>query len=229
MKTKLDAHPSVVVVHNLETHKFLFSVYDNGYPKKAYRLSANLIGGNPESHDTSPETTLIREICEEIDPNHLEEKKFVGKVKWANNETIRRVRNGIFADFIPFQDFLVTQDGVIEGGNKPYTAIYSAFYSGIDSNALVHIENAITRDLTMTTEGSLRVCTLEDLAKSERGEFSTAHATAPILKHMFDYKIPFPKQIHAEAIGLPKKSFRDYLVDFEYIAENLKKASTAEL
>ena len=119
-KVILDAHPSVVVAHCEELKKFLFSVYDNGYPRKAYRGSANNIGGNPEPSDISPQGVLINEISEEFDPNHPKEKKYVGAVSWASKENITRIRNELLGTFTNLQDFLVIQKEVVEGGNKPF-------------------------------------------------------------------------------------------------------------
>ncbi len=225
-KQKLDAHPSVVVVR--EFNEFLFSVYDQGYPRKAYRLSANNMGGNPEPYDVSPERTLIKEIAEEFDPNHPVEKTFVGKVDWASDEDIRFIRNGLFSGLRPLQDFFVQQKEPIEGGNKPYTAIYSAFYSEVPFFIIEKVRENLRNGKNIPTEGLVGVFTLEDLANSPRGEFSTAHITAHILNWKYGSKIPHPKQLTAEPIGLPRKSYKDYLSDFEYDNENLKKASTAD-
>jgi len=111
-KEKLDAHPSGAICCCRKAEKFLFSVYDQGYPKKAYRMSANMIGGNPEPGDISPEIVLIKEISEKLDPNHASEKKFVGKVKWASEADIRLIRNGLLGGIQPMQDFFIRQPEV---------------------------------------------------------------------------------------------------------------------
>jgi len=225
-KERLDCHPSVVVVRGLD--EFLFSIYDEGYPRKAYRLSANNIGGNPESYDVSPERTLIKEIAEEFDPNHPEEKPHVGKVNWASEEDIRFVRNGLLGNVVPLQDFFVSQKEPIEGGNKPYTGIYSAFYAEVPFFIIENVLRNIKNEKNIPTEGISGVFRLEDLEKSPRGEFSTAHITAHILNWKYGSKILHPKQLIAEPIGLPRKSYNAYLSDFEYSQENLKKASKAD-
>lgn len=227
-KITLDAHPSVIVAHCWEEEKFLFNVYDNGYPRAAYRGSANNIGGNPEAFDVSPQSVLINEISEEFDPNHPEEKKYVGKVEWASKEDILRIRNELLGTFNYFRDFLVGQQEVIEGGNKPYTAIYSAFYAPVSSIVIEIAERNIRDGKNIPTEGNIGVYTLEELAHHPRGEFSTAHVTAHILNWRFDCKIPHPKQITAEALGRPRGRFSDYLKDFEYNQENLRKAAAAD-
>src|SRR3989344_7614370 len=138
VKIRLDAHPSVIIAHCHESGKFLFSVYDQSYPKTAYRGSANNIGGNPEAEDIYPENILIREVCEEFnpsytglnksngkvetilikdiarefDPAHGEYKKCTGKVKWAPDSDIRMIRNNLLANLQPLQDFLVKQEDV---------------------------------------------------------------------------------------------------------------------
>jgi hypothetical protein len=223
---KLDAHPSIVVVRSL--NEFLFSVYDEGYPRRAYRLSANNIGGNPEPYSVSPENVLITEISEEFDPNHPIEKAHIGKVDWASEEDIRFIRSGLLSRITPLQDFFVQQREVIEGGNKPYTAIYSAFYSEVPLFIIENVKENLKNGKNIPTEGLVGVYTLRQLEDHPRGEFSTAHITAPILNWKFGSKIPHPKQLTAEPIGLPRRSFKDYLSDFEYDNENLKKASTAD-
>jgi hypothetical protein len=225
-KRKLDAHPSVVVVRSLDD--FIFSIYDEGYPRQAYRLSANNIGGNPEPYSVSPERTLIQEIAEEFDPNHPVEKAFIGKVEWASDRDIRFIRNGLLAEIKPLQDFFVQQKEPIEGGNKPYTAIYSAFYAEIPFFITENVKENLRNGKNIPTEGLIGVYTLRQLENHSKGEFSTAHITAHILNWKYDSKILHPKQLTAEPIGLPRKSYKDYLFDFEYDNENLKKASTAD-
>lgn len=225
-KIKLDAHPSVVVVRSLD--EFLFSIYDEGYPKKAYRLSANNIGGNPEPYDVSPENVLIKEIAEEFDPNHPVEKMYVGKVDWVSDKDIRFIRGGLLENIVPLQDFLVIQKDVIEGANKPYQAIYSAFYTEVSPLVIENVKENIKMGKNIPTEGLIGVYTLKQLEEHSKGEFGTAHITAQILNWKFGSKIPHPKQIIVEPIGLPRKTFKDYIIDFEYNNENLKKASKAE-
>jgi len=225
-KLILDAHPSVVVVKSLD--KYLFAVYDEGYPRKAYRLSANNIGGNPESYDVSPERLLIKEISEEFDPNHPVEKAHVGKVDWASQDDIRFIRNGLLGHIVPLQDFFVNQPEIIEGGNKPYTAVYSTFYSEVPFFVIQRVLKNLSTGKNIPTEGLTDVFTLRELESSPRGEFSTAHITAHILNWKFGSNIPHPRQLTAEPIGLPRKTYKDYLSDFEYNNENLKKASVAD-
>lgn len=226
-KIKLDAHASVVVAHCIESGKLVFNVYDDGYPVTAYRGSANNIGGNPEAGDKDPENVLIREACEEFDPNHAEEKQHVGKVVWASEQDIRIIRNGLLARLEPMQDFLATQQGIIEGGNKPYTAIYSAFYTAVSPEVIELVEKNIRDGRNIPTEGLVGVFTLEQLANHKRGEFSTAHLTAQILNWKFQTGIPSPKQLVSEPIGLPRRAFSYYLPDFEYSNEGLRKATEA--
>lgn len=225
-KTKLDAHPSVVVVRSLDD--FLFSIYDSGYPRKAYRLSANNIGGNPEPYDVSPENVLIKEIAEEFDPNHPAEKMYVGPVDWASDEDIRSIRGELLENIVPLQDFFVTQKEIIEGANKPYQAIYSSFYNKVSPSVMEIVKKNIERGKNIPTEGLVGIYTLSQLENHYKKEFGTAHITAHILNWKFNSEIPYPKQIVAEPIGLPRKTFKDYLVDFEYNDEKLKKASRAE-
>lgn len=226
-KQRLDAHPSVVIAYSPKVEKLLMSVYDEGYPRKAYRLSANNIGGNPEPYDISPENTLIKEIAEEFNPNHQEEKQHVGRVLWANEEDIRSVRNNLVAKLMPLQDFLAVQKEIIDGGNKPYVAIYSAFYTEIPEQVINSIDIGLKNNQNFVTEGLIGVFSLNELEDNPRGEFSTAHLTAHILNWKFGSKILHPIQLTAEPLGMPRKSYESYLSDFEYDNENLRKASTA--
>lgn len=228
-KIKVDAHPSVTIAFCAESGKLLLSVYDQGYPRAAYRGSANNIGGNPEGEDRSPEAVLVKEIKEEFDPEHSEEKQYVGKVLWAPKGDIEAIRNSLLSREVPLQDFLVKQEGIIEGGNKPYTAIYSAFLSPITPEAIEIAERNIRDGKNIPTEGLVGVFTLDQLINNERGEFSTAHATAPSLNWYFQSKIPFPSQLHVEPIGPPRPSFSSYLQDFEYLKEQLVRAARADL
>ena len=230
MPTKIDAHPSVIIAYCPPLDKLLFSVYDDGYPKPAYRGSANNIGGNPEATDTGPESLLIREIAEEFDPNHPDKKQYVGEVQWADAADIRRIRGGLLGDIRPAQDFFVRQDEIIEGGNKPYTCLYSVFHAVLPREVIEIAERNIAEGKHLMTEGNAGVFTLEQLTNSPRGEFSTAHATPHSLNHVFEgAKIPHPKQITAEPIGLPKRTYADYVAaGFEYSAEKLREASNAE-
>lgn len=227
MKIKLDAHPSVLIAYSPETQKFLFSVYDEGYPRKSYRNSANLIGGNPESEDKCPEDTLIKEIAGEINPNHTLEKLFIGKVEWADESEIRFIRNSLF-QFYPLQDFLAKQPEVMEGGNKPYQAIYSVFYSEIPKKTIEIVERNMVNKKEISCEGNLGVFGLEQLTNSSRREFSTAHITAHVLNWKYNSQIPQTKQISAEAIGLPKNNYKEYLKDFDYNQERLVLATLAK-
>jgi len=226
-KIILDAHPSVVIAYSEEAKKLLMSIYDEGYPIPVYRGSANNIGGNPEPWSISPENVLLEEIAEEFDPNHPEEKKHVGKVPWASSLDIRFIQNALLGAVSPFQDFYV-EVGKISGGHNPHKAIFSTFFSLISGEVIERAERNIKEDKHLTTEGLAGVFTLDELIHSPRREFSTAHATAPILNYRFESKIPYPKEIVARPIGPTRRSFSDYLPDYSYNNENLRKASKAE-
>jgi len=226
-KLPIDAHPSVVIAYEPVSEKLMFVAYDEGYPKVAYRLSVNLIGGNPEATDSIPENVLIKEVSEEFDPNHPEEKKKVGKVLWAPSEDIRIIRNTLLSNIKPYQDFY-TVIGEITGGNKPHTAIFSTFQTIIDDKTVYLAERSMEDRTHVTTEGLLRVHTLEQLAKSERGEFATAHITAPILNHRFGCHLSFPSVVRVEAMGLPRRTYESYRTDFEYNNEKMTKSARAE-
>jgi len=227
-KIILGCHPSVVVAYSQEVNEFLMSVYDQGYPRKSYRGSANNIGGNPEGEDKDPESVLLKEIAEEFDPNHSLEKMFVGPVNWASDNDIRYVRNSLIAGVEPLQDFMVRQPGEIEGCNAPYQGIYSVFYTSIPSEAIECAKRNLGEGKNIVTEGDCGVFSIKDLESSPRREFSTAHITAHILNWKFGSKIPHPKGLEAEPIGMPRKSYKHYADNFMYDNKALIRASRVE-
>jgi hypothetical protein len=244
MKETLDCHPSVVVAHSPETQSFLFSVYDETYPKKAYRGAANNIGGNPEPFDFatdpltrvscgSPSALLIREIYEELDPyaqgpNNDNPNRLGQKVNWASPKDIVAIRDSLVKGLQPMQDFMVRQPKAIPGAKAPYQGIYAVFYTELSGGVIEKAERAVRDKKVLITEGLTGVFTLEELANSERGEFAAAHITAHILNWKFGSTIPHPNGISAEPMGQPRERYSDYFADFNYSNEKLKRASNAE-
>ena len=223
-KRYIEAHPSVVIAYSPEAEKLLFATYDKGYGKKTYRLSANNIGGNPNPKDLSPLDTLKREIEEEFDPNHSE-LKYGEKVDWASKDDMISVRKDLLDKIHLFNDFYV-DCGEIPGGNDPYTAIYSGFYSKILGNTIEIVKRNEKDNKHLSTEGGLtRIFTLEALINHSRGEFSTAHATAPMVNKKFGSKIRYPKLLKYEIIGLPRTSYADYENDFTLDEKRAEAAS----
>jgi len=229
-KEKIDAHASVLITYSLEAEKLFLSQYNAGYPKAIFRGSANLIGGNVSPNDYSPEDVLIRELSEEFNPNHGIEKKFVGEVDWASDSDIRLIRTSLFG-FQPLQDFKIIQPRIGKDGEQDnYDHVFnSVFYAEIPGKTIETIERNIRDGKNITTEGNIGLFTLEELAKSEKGIYSTAWATAPILNYKFGSDIPHSKNFIIEARGIPMRNFKEYFNAFDYNEENVKLAAEAKL
>lgn len=227
-------HPSVTIAHCNEGHqngKLLMAVYDEGYRMKVYNGSANPIGGNPSNRkgDKRPYDTIYREISEEYDPKfqgpNNDALVFGQKVNWASSRDIELVRDSLLHGIQPWKDFYVRFMQQIKKGDKlgdpSGDGIYSVFCSQISPDVVECVQENITK--TLSNEGFVRIFTLDDLIKSELGEFAVAHAAAPMINLYFDCNIPYPQAIHAEPLSRPiRKSFRDYLEDFRYSTEKPK-------
>ncbi|MBM3231771.1 hypothetical protein FJZ21_00100 [Candidatus Pacearchaeota archaeon] len=112
-KLVVNYHPSAAVVQSAETDEFLFSRYDLTYPVLPYRLSANVIGGNPTPKDTTPWQTWQREVCEEFhnEAPHGETLRDT-TTPFAPLEEIHRIRDAILAGARPYADFHVSNGGI---------------------------------------------------------------------------------------------------------------------
>lgn len=239
-------HPSVTIAHCIEGNqrgKLLLAVYDAGYRMKAYIGSANPIGGNPSNvkGDKSTQDTIHREVSEEYNPDFQGPEHnalvFGQKVDWASPRDIELVRNSLLARIQPWKDFYVRFSQQIKKDDKLGDCagdwLYSVFYSQISSDAVECAQENISRNKTLSNEGFVGIFTLDDLVKSELGEFAVAHAAAPMINlFYFDCNIPYPQDVHVEPLSEPiRKSFRDYLEDFKYSTEEPKpgKPSFSEI
>ena len=228
--SKLEFHPSVTIAYCEEGSKkgtLLTAIYDSGYRMKAYVGSANPIGGNPsrKKGDRNPQGTIVREISEEYDPafqgpNH-DALVFGQKVDWALPEDIRLVSGSLVNKIQSWRDFYVEFRGQIKKGDllgdPAGCGIYSVFLSSIPSEIIECVERNIAQGKTLSNEGNIGVFYLDKLIKNELGEFSVAHAAAPIFNEYFGVKIPFPEEVVVESLKTaPRILFTDYLNDFEY-------------
>jgi len=223
-KVLVEAHPSVAIVYCATNPlNLLMAVYDEGYRggKGPYPLAANLIGGNPDikHNDKSPLEVLVREVEEEFDPNfqkqHPHTNQFNQEVVWAHPNDIGFIQRHILGNLAPLQDFYV-QAQEFGLGTASYSAIYSAFLSGISKHAFDIARSNLANGKTLTTEGLSGIFSLVQLEQDPREEFATAHATAPIINYFLNSGIPYPEQIQATPIGEPRNTFQEYLRDFEY-------------
>jgi hypothetical protein len=223
-KRIVEGQPSLVIAYCIQSGKLLTAVYDSGYRKGKgpYPLTSNIIGGNPERGlvQKCPKDVLVREIKEEYDPlfqrEHPLTNQFGQKVAWANPEDIALIQKELLQDLTPFQDFYVESTSFGEG-TASYQGIYSYFFSDISAEAIKVAESNLRRQKCLTPEGLTGVFTLEELESDSRGQFSTAHITAPVLNYRFGTNIPFPSEfLRVSPIGKPRDSYRDYLEEFEY-------------
>lgn len=229
----IEFHPSVVLAHTPdESPLVVMSVYDTGYRMKAYNGSANPPGGNPSfgKGDRSPEDTLRREISEEFDPGFQGPKSdalvFGQRVVWACPTDIQAVRNAL-SDIKPVGDFYVEFAHQImrneNKGDSKGTGLYSVYSAIISQDVIEKVRQSVRNGKTISTEGNLNVFSLDDLIKSELGEFAIAHAATPIFNYFFGTHISYPAGVHATpllSLSPLRKSFQDYESgEFEYSRE----------
>ena len=203
-KAILSLHPSVLVIESERTREVLMGVYDESYHLVCYRGSANLIGGNPSPKDCCPKDVLLREIKEEFD--------YSGEGS-ASRKDLARIREVALSKISPFKDFYF-QFGKIKGGKKPFNAISSSYHTRMDQETFEIVRNNLNGGKRITTEGSARIFTLKELV--ERGEFSTAWFSAPVLNSFFGIRIPIPTEVTFEELGTPRQSFGAYNDGFSY-------------
>ena len=226
-KRIVENHASLVIAHNLTKDKFLFSVYDSTYNKGIgpYPLTASIIGGDAEIEENgkSPLEVILREVNEEFDPDfqneHPSTNDYGQRVAWANSGDIRLVKDDLIEGINPLMDFYVQAEHFSEG-TFVYKGIFSYFSTILTEKTFDIINSNLRRQKSLVTEGLVGIFSLSELENDPRGPFSTAHPTAPVLNYLFNTAIPYPEQIKASPIGIPKKSFTDYLNDFTYSKES---------
>lgn len=209
MQTKIvDYHPSVLIAYSEKNGKLITSVYDGGYPQEPFRFSANFIGGNPNINDATPLDVLLRELAEEINPEASINED------WANREDIALIKRALLTNLEPYVDFYFHGFSFKKGKRTEYDAIFSTYFANIPEDVVDCLEKNLRNSKRIVTEGLIGTFTLEILEK--RGEFGTAHATAPILNKRFSTQIPYPDGIRAQMLPTPiRRSFEDYLSDSE--------------
>ena len=157
-------HASVVIIESEEKPEFLFSLYDNTYPKVLYRGRVNLIGGNNNIEDNSPYDLLVRELKEEFRASQEEEAddsliEILGKShekqkakKFASQKDISFIKEGIIRTLKPFQDFHVKISSL--EGFPSFTAIYSVFLSKLSTAVFACAKENIKKGNNITCEGN---------------------------------------------------------------------------
>ncbi len=227
-KIALDYHPSVTFIcPKKDTGEVILSGYDGSYgkPRKtgdvsraiAYRSKPNLLGGNPQLAEKlqGPYNTLIREIDEEV--RRVDSKlDFYGKpILWATDKDLDFIRGGIIPNLHPYGDFLSRAESV-EGGIatcNAINAISSTYVAVIPMDVVECIRDNIRNGKRLSNEGYIGIHYLKQLEAA--GEFSTVHATAPILNDHFGTHIPYPDEIKVtRLVKNVRKKYRDYEDEF---------------
>ena len=222
-KHLVEFHPSVAVISNPREDRFFMTVYEKGYPQRAYRNKPNTPGGNPSVingvRDYSPLSTLERELNEEINPDHPEELKFGYTELWAPKEDIRLIRDDVLAGIRDKIDYFVNIERIgspEEKMNISGKGIFSVFYSKMSLEAFDCLEYNLNTMRRINTEGYAGTFTIDQLVRaSERDpkKISCAHLTPIILNDMFKSIIPHPGNIIVKHTDRVRNSYEDYLND----------------
>jgi len=221
-KIILKNHPSVTFVcSKRDIGEVILSGYDGGYGKSkreddvsrllAYRSKPNLLGGNPKLSEKTlgPDSVIEREIDEEIRRFDSKLDSFGKPFTWANDEDLEFIRKEIISGLNHYGDFLLIAEPV-EGGMDTYNAINSTYVSIVPMSVVECIRDNIRNRKRISNEGYIGIHYLGQLEAA--GEFSTAHATAPILNEYFGTRIPFPKEIKVTKL---ERNVRKYYSEYE--------------
>lgn len=213
----IQAHSGLVIVHPSSRDEVVLSGYDGGYPPMLYRSKPNLLGGNPEALERHLGTreVLEREVAEELDRGKKEVDWKNRPITWASLDDICLIRNAILTNIRPYKDFVMDvakQDGAYRGGG--FSALQSVYSAQIPDDVLECIRDNVRHGRRMATEGFLGIHFLHQLAVA--GEYSTSHATAPILSDYFGIQIPSPEWMSIAQVSGPRATFKDYESEFEY-------------
>lgn len=221
MKTSIDRHASVVLVHY--KNRLVTNQYDDTYPLEAYRKCINLIGGTPNKDDKSPLETLLRELAEEFRIETEQVKEFdpalvktLGSgppapqvTRFASESDIEQVKESIIRTLVPYRDVIL---GVPAYPPRPtYKILFHVYAATISEEVVTTVRRNLDQHKSLVSEGFLR---LTDLHEVQNGTIGTAWATGPVLGSFFKAKMPNPDGITAEEIGLPRESYNAYESDF---------------
>ncbi|HLC31291.1 MAG TPA: hypothetical protein VJK51_01350 [Candidatus Nanoarchaeia archaeon] len=229
----LDAHPTNTIIYGKESGDFLFSLYDDTYPQVPYRLSANLIGGNPNDRDTSPLTTWRREMAEEFDPTPDQKNLRFDKNELAAPEVIGEVRDALLAvertRDIRYADFFVNGIGFPRNVATPYTAIFSVVEAGLDERYFEQMRRALADGRRIMSEGRAVIYSLNSLLERDRsvgsdGPYVVAHGVPIILpvylreqKGLDEVTFKGPQGLSGRTLlGGVRDSYDSYLDEFSY-------------
>ncbi len=229
---KVRNHAAVTLIHPVEHSKDLvFGIYDDAYPVTAFTGHYTPVGGNANGH-SSPLDTIIRELHEELQDEHISEEtigaiaNLKDKRSYALNESkkigenavslnLRRAfRDAVIGSLTPLRDYFVNVDGSkINSKDKNRKFIYSFFVAGIDNALFYEIADELGKGLELRNEGLTRVIGESEL---KRGSFRGAWGAAAIVGDILRLDIPEYDWIHVEPLGNIRNSYQDYKKDFSY-------------
>jgi hypothetical protein len=208
---------------------FMFSQYDNEYPRPAYRGRINLLGGAQEFQivkdsqgkklkiglkDFSPEVTMRRELSEEV-RNPKNEKGFtrhslISDLRKEMHRTLRPV-----ADYLSVISVPPRADG---SGIFDYVSIDTTWLSEIKPDLFDEIANAIKRGKRIVCEGNLAVVSTGELVN---GQKIFAWDSGIMMGDYLNVQLPNPDRVVAVKLQTnpARESYQDYRNDplFNYV------------
>jgi hypothetical protein len=227
VKQLVNHHAGNILIESEDSGRFLCNIYDNTHPIELFRGRLNFLGGGKNSEDISPIMTVQRELYEEflisknkeLDPATVQDsgkKYLLPKInKMASLEDIEKVKKGIFENIIPYQDFLITIKQIDKGPKlQNPNALFSTFYSKISKNLFDIIKRNIEINCSLVNDSFLRIVTTEELIE---GNPLTSWACGRVFEYYLNKKIPNPENTIAKPLGEPKKTYSQYLDEFDYI------------
>jgi hypothetical protein len=217
-------HCAASIIESQDSEELLLGLYDLGYPNAAQRGKVNLIGGNCTTFDTCPWETFNREIREEFssvaeqEPIDRSIEVLVGKQiaapsinhQFAAAEQIHRVKEITLTSTIPYQDFIIS----LPASKSPINVLHSVFFTSLPQLIFEEIRMCLYGGLSLRSEGSLRITTRAELVQNM---ISTAYGAGPILEHYTGDRLPYSSLITSSAIGMPRRSFSEYLAEYSYV------------
>ena len=202
-------HPSSVVI--VTSGEMIFhAIYDETFPREAWRLHANFIGGNYKAgKDYSPRGLLEREVSEEISLPPANQDLF------APESVILRARKNILLQAHSYGDFLITDPNIgqklVDG--KVSDNVVSVYHSEIPEDLMQTIQETLSSRKRMGSEGYLAVNPIDSLVT---GKVPMAWSSPAMLSYFLRKEVANPHGAKAVFLGRTRETFIDYLPDFDY-------------
>ena len=225
-------HSVSVLILTDEPERALVGLYDDSYPVEFFRGHFNLLGGNSRE-DSSPLTTLTRELTEELTHISARSDETVGAIigsvtaDQSKNDAPLRGRiytspalrhvflKALFATLTPHRDYQVQIEK--EYVKTPHNLRYltSVYLARIDCSLFNELDHALSIHEELTDEGYTRIVSTHDLRRGTiRGAWGYATIIGEILGIPSIPEYPFIKVVPLE--GKIRNTFQDYKKDFMY-------------